>query len=203
MARQLAGRHFLQVASGRFRNNAGTGSSAVMTISNFSLVNQRLAFAKALYGLVTDVAMNAERLRCDALLSGCVFQLSCAFHFYLREIADRVYLKNSGTINSLDDLVLSLIHSDKFSSEIAELDELSKHPGSWLEQLLCYEAALFNAPRKEREKKAFQQDNLIVAVDITEIANVQPVVLTVERVGLWLDLFCALVLRQRDTSAEF
>lgn len=177
-----------------------------MAVSNFSLVNQKLAFAKSLCDLARGVATpatSAERLRQDAVLSSGVYQLSLAFHFYLREIADRCFLKNSGAINSLAELQLALAQNDKFLSEVSELDELAARSGSWLEQLQRYAQSALESPRKEKERKSFQQDNLIIAVEITAEEEVQAVCLTVELLESWQDSFRALVLRQRDTSAEF
>lgn len=177
-----------------------------MAISNFSLVNQKLAFAKSLCDLATDLSYSvasSERLRQDALLSSCAYQLSLAFHFYLREIADRCYLKNSGAISSLAELELSLAQNDRLLSEVAELSDLAKLSGSWLEQLGRYSHNALQSPRKEQEKKSFQQDNLIIAVDITAEDDGQALLLTIDLVASWLDSFRALVLRQRDTSAEF
>ncbi|OZY85036.1 hypothetical protein CBP51_17970 [Cellvibrio mixtus] len=179
-----------------------------MSISNFSLVNQKLAFAKTLCvlageaSLSSSISHSALRLRQDALLSSCAFQLSLAFHFYLREIADRSYLKNSGAISSLDELAQSLTQSDKYPSEIIELRELASQSGSWLEQLLRYTQAASQSPRKEKEQKSFPQDNLILAVDITA-SEEQSLSLTLEVVEFWAEAFRAMVLRQRDTSAEF
>lgn len=180
-----------------------------MSISNFSLVNQKLAFAKALCALADEASLSSSishsalRLRQDALLSSCALQLSLVFHFYLREIADRSYLKNSGAITSLDELEQSLAQSDKYPSEIVELRELASQSGSWLEQLLRYTQAARQSPRKEKEQKSFLQDNLILTVDITAADDEQSLSLTLEMVEFWAEAFRDMVLRQRDTSAEF
>lgn len=180
-----------------------------MSISNFSLVNQKLAFAKTLCALVRESLVSSSinhsglHLREHALLSSSVFQLSLAFHFYLREVADRNYLKSSGVISSLDELALSLAQSDKHPSEIVELQELADQQGSWLGQLLSHINESRQSPRKEKEKKSFQQDNLILAVDITAVEEVQSFPLTLELVESWLEAFRSMVMRQRDTGAEF
>jgi hypothetical protein len=178
-----------------------------MSISNFSLVNQKLAFAKSLCALAREISsvsmISAQQLRQDALLSSCALQLSLAFHFYLREIADRVYVKNSGVINSLYELELSLAQNDKSPSDVVELRDLAQQSGSWLEQLLRCSSISLQSPRKEKEKKSFQSDNLILAVEITVIDEHQPLLLTVDIIESWLKDFRELVLRHRDTSAEF
>lgn len=178
-----------------------------MSLSNFSLVNQKLAFTRSLCALARDgasrSATSAQQLQHNALLSSCALQLLQAFHFYLREIADRAYLKSSGSINSLDELELLLSQNDKFPSDVVELRDLSRQAGSWLEQLLCYSLTSLQSPQKNKEKKSFPQENLIMAVEITAIEERQLVPLTVSTIEWWLENFRALVLRQRDTSAEF
>lgn len=178
-----------------------------MSISNFSLVNQKLAFAKSLCTFAREISSvsmtSAQQLQQDALLSSCALQLSLAFHFYLREIADRVYLKNSSAISSLYELELSLAQADKFPSDVVELRDLAQQSGSWLEQLLRCSLLSLQSPRKEKEKKSFQSDNLILAVEITAIDEEQSPLLTVDVIESWLEDFRVLVLRHRDTSAEF
>ncbi len=176
-----------------------------MSISNFSLVNQKLAFVNSLCMLAQEPSSSgnsAQRLRQDAILSSCVLQLSLAFHFYLREIADRSLLKDSNFITSLDGLESSLAQQDKSSSEVAELREIAGCSGSWLEQLWCYEQAAWQSPVKEKAQKTAKQDNLILAVDITAAKDpLSP--LTIDLVTSWLEQFRSLVLRQRDINAEF
>lgn len=178
-----------------------------MFISNFSLVNQKLAFARSLCIFAKEIpsisATNDQQLQQNALLNSCALQLSQAFHFYLREVADRVYLKNSGSISSLDELELSLAQNDKSPCDVVELRHLTEQTGSWLEQLLRYSFDSMQSPRKGKEKKSFTPDNLIAAVEITTLNEKQPISLTVGTIEFWLESFQALALRQRDTSTEF
>ncbi len=153
-------------------------------------------------GLAVPTA-SAERLRQDALLAGCAFQLSRAFLFYLREIADRVHLKNSGAINSLSELEQLLAQADKCSQDVAELCQLNEQEDSWLWQLQRYARESMQSPVKEREQKSFPQENLINVVNLTAFDEPEPVALTLEMLGFWQEAFRGLVLRQRDTGAEF
>lgn len=178
-----------------------------MSISNFSLVNQKLAFAKSLCAFAKEIssfsATNTQRLQQDALLNSCALQLSQAFHFYSREVADRVHLKNSGSISSLDELEVLLAQNDKSPCDVVELRSLAQQTDSWLEQLLRYSLDSMQSPRKDKERKSFTPDNLIAAVEITAFDEKQPISLTVDTIEFWLEGFHALALRQRDTSTEF
>jgi hypothetical protein len=178
-----------------------------MAISNFSLVNQKLAFAKSLFTLTRErapvFAEGAQQLQQDALLSSCALQLRLAFHFYLREIADRMAMKNSAAISSLEELESSLAQQDKTSSDVTELRDLVQQSESWLAQLLRWAQASQQSPRKEKEKKSFHSENLILAVDITAHEEQQVSVLTLAEIEHWLESFRVLVLRQRDISSEF
>lgn len=178
-----------------------------MSISNFSLVNQKLAFAKSLLDLVNQSPMqagtSAHRLQQEALLSSVLLQLVVAFHFYLREVADRVHLKNSGAIESLQDLKLACEQYDRSALEVDELLNLSQAPGGWLAEITRYKILLFSSPQKQKEKKSFGTENQIAFIDLTGIEEERAVALTAAMLEQWLAEFRQLVLRHRDTGAEF
>lgn len=179
----------------------------IMFISNFTLVNQKLAFARSILALTAQNSMavdsGARRLQQDALLSSVAFQLRLAFHFYLREIADRVHLKNVAAIESLSDLKSALEQGGRFLLEVDELLNLSLADGSWLAELNRYAEYLFASPQKQKEQKAFVDDNQIAIVDLTSVDEFQAFILNQVTVELWLTEFCALVMRHRETGAEF
>lgn len=177
-----------------------------MAINNFSLVNQRFAFAGSLLSSVSELGKSlsgAGKLHRDALLSSCMLQLAIAYHFYLREIADRAHLKNSALISSLKELESSLLESDRFSSDVAELLELVHQKESWLVQLERYSEEVLRSPAKEKIAKSFQSDDLIAVVDVMAIETRENLPLTLDSVAALLNAFRGMILRQRDAGAEF
>ncbi len=177
-----------------------------MQVTNFSLVNQAFAFAKAIHGMASDmdsISTSAERLLREALFTACAFHLARAFHFYIREIADRALLKNTESISSLAELQQALMQRGVYSQDLEELSELAEQKGSWLWQLQLHSKEIMRSPPKEQEKKAFPQDNLILAVDLTSIEAGTRLVLTSDLLRDWQHAFRSLVSRQRETGAEF
>lgn len=177
-----------------------------MTISHLSLVNQKLAYANVIIRNLEDStsAINAaQKLNQQALGDAVVFHLMTALHFYLRELAEHQSIKNLSAINSTQDLIESLEQADRISSESIELHALSQTPGSWLCQLLNYHDHLLQSPKKRKEKKSFGQENLIVLVELTEAEDQAPLALSKDALKSWLSSFHDLIIRQRETSAEF
>jgi hypothetical protein len=81
--------------------------------------------------------------------------------------------------------------------------ELVQTTDTWLNQLTRYYDLLFLSPEKPKAKKAFGQENRIELIELTEI-DIQPTLqLTPALLASWLDSFRALVIRQRETSAEY
>ena len=71
-----------------------------MANSSLSLVNQKLAYARALIKQASPLSNStttSERLQLRALLDASVFHLMCGIHHYLREIAENYRVKNVGT----------------------------------------------------------------------------------------------------------
>jgi len=177
-----------------------------MTISHLSLVNQKLAYAKVIIRSLEDQIAEfntAQKLNRQALSDAVVFHLVVALHFYLRELAERQSIKDLTAINSTQDLVRALEQADRVSSESIELHTLSQTPDSWLYQLLDYHDQLMKSPQKPKEKKSFGQENLIVLVELTEAGNRAPLELTANLLSSWHNSFRDLIIRQRETSAEF
>ena len=177
-----------------------------MSISHLSLVNQKLAFAGATLSLLNSPSgeqINSRKLELQALGDAAVFHMMMALHFYLRELAELHQIKNPAAIYSVQDLNTALLQLDKTSSVSSEIVALSQLNGSWLNQLIQYYEQLSKSPQKPKDKKAFGQEHLIEIVELTE-ANGQPSInLTPELLTLWLESFRALVIRQRETSAEY
>lgn len=177
-----------------------------MPISHLSLVNQKLAFARATISLLNDSSeeqKNARKLEYQALCDAAVFHMMMALHFYLRELAEHHQIKNPSAIHSVQDLSAALQQLDKTSSVSSEILTLSELDDSWLNQLIQYFEQLSKSPEKLKEKKAFGQEHLIEIVELTEVDGQRPIDLTPELLTLWLESFRALVARQRETSAEY
>lgn len=173
-----------------------------MSISHLSLVNQKLAYASAIIRLLNEHSAR-QPLEHQALVDAAAFHLAMGLHFYLRELAEHHRIKNLSAINSVQDLVAALQQSDSTSSESSELLSLTETNETWLNQLTGYYAQLSKSPGKPKAKKAFGQENLIELVELTEADETPLLKLTPELLVSWLDSFRALVLRQRDTSAEY
>ena len=177
-----------------------------MTISHLSLVNQKLAFAKATIGLFNkslDEQKNARKLETQALAEAAVFHMMMALHFYLRELAEHHQIKNPSAICSVKDLCAALQQIDKTSSESAELFALSQLKDSWLSQLTEYYGQLSKSPEKPKEKKSFGQESLIALVEVDEVHGRPLLDLTSALLASWLENFCTLVIRHRETCAEY
>jgi hypothetical protein len=173
-----------------------------MSISHLSLVNQKLAFAGAIIRLLNAPQIR-QPLEQQALVDAAAFHLAMGLHFYLRELAEHHRIKNVSAIYSVQDLVAALQQSDSTSSESSELLSLTQANGTWLHQLTGYYTQLSKSPEKPKEKKAFGQENLIDLVELTEVDESPLLKLTPELLASWFDNFRVLVLRQRDTSAEY
>lgn len=177
-----------------------------MPISHLSLVNQKLAFAGFTITLLNgslDRQKSGQKLEFQALCDAAVFHMMMALHFYLRELAEHHQIKNSSAIHSIQDLSTALRQLDKVSSVSSEILTLSELDGSWLNQLIQYFDQLSKSPEKLKEKKAFGQEHLIEIVELTEVDGQRPIDLTPELLTLWFESFRALVIRQRETNAEY
>ena len=177
-----------------------------MSISHLSLVNQKLAYASAIINLLNTPLVELQAvhsLQHQALGDAAVFHLVMALHFYLRELAEHHRIKNLSTINSLQDLDAALRQMDRTSSESSEVFELAQTGETWLNQLMRYYDQLPRSPAKPKEKKAFGQENRIDLIELTEEENDAPLQVTPELLAWWLNSFRALVIRQRETSAEY
>src|SRR5690606_30182725 len=109
-----------------------------MSVNSLSLVNQKLAYARALLALVQVRGTHekaADALQRKALLDAAVSHLVCAHQHYLRELAESLRVKLSPSIKSERDLVDALTELGKTSSEALELLSLRTKDGSWLASL--------------------------------------------------------------------
>ena len=165
-------------------------------MANLSLtrVNQKLMQARLLVQGVDEESLTPVHR--NALLEGGAFHLICAYQHYLREIAENYGLKNVITLRNEVDLTSAFEVALKFPVEAQELSDLRKNPESWLSQLTAYYDSLWRVPTVAERQES---ENLIKLVSTDEAA---PEV-TLNLMHSWQRDFTSLVLRQRETSAEF
>lgn len=165
-------------------------------MANLSLtrVNQKLAQAKLLISDVDEHSLKPIHL--NSVLEATAFHLVCAYQHYIREIAETYTLKHAAGLQNESDLIKAFEAAKKHPAEAEELSALRSHSTSWLAELQTYYDSLWQMPKLSNPQTS---ENLINLVDIDKI--VVPV--TIELVRQWHVEFVALVLRQRETSAEF
>jgi hypothetical protein len=164
-------------------------------MANLSLtrVNQKLAQTKLLIADVDDETL--KPIHRNSLLEATAFHLVCAYQHYLRELAETYGLKHAVSFQTESDLIKAFEAAKKHPAEAEELAALRLDASSWLVQLQTYYDSLWQAPRLVNP----QSDELISLVDLDKMNT--PV--TIESVRQWHLELVALVLRQRETSAEF
>jgi hypothetical protein len=176
-----------------------------MAITHLSLVNQKLVYANTLIAMATahgEPASTTQRLELQALIDSAVLHLALAYGFYLRELGENYRIKGLVHINQAKQLAAALADANKSPSEAQELVDLEQEPQSWLSLMLAANTALHRSPEPLKPQKAFPSDGLISTLDVSDTPDslpaVDPAVLAV-----WLVEFRTLVLRQRETSAEY
>ena len=175
--------------------------------SHLSLVNQKLGFATVTLSPLENLTeMEAGKLSLvqKATCESVLLHLYTAFHFYLRELAESNGIKNPETIDSLQALVTALNQLERQPSEVIELQDLAAYQGGWLNSFLRQYEGVFKSPPKETEKKSFGTENFIELVDLTEQQEESlDKALNIGSLKYWLNEFKSLVLRQRETGAEY
>lgn len=166
-------------------------------MANLSLtrVNQKLTQAKLLLQREDEAALSPVHR--NAILEGAAFHLVCAHQHYLRELAENYGVKNVVAVQSEQDLIAAFDTVKKYAVEALELSGLRKQPTSWLSQLQAYYDSLWRIPVRSEGQ---QGDNLIRLVDADTVNQPE---IDFELVRSWQSQFAALVVRQRETSAEF
>lgn len=164
-------------------------------MANLSLtrVNQKLMQAKSLLQHADESSVAPVHL--NAVLEGAAFHLICAYQHYLRELAETYGLKNILSLRTEAELVSAFEAASKYPAEAEELVALRKDGSSWLAQLQVYYDSLWRQPVVNDVRDA---ENLIGLVDIDSAVEVN-----LALINAWQGDFTALVMRQRETSAEF
>lgn len=176
-----------------------------MAITHLSLVNQTLVNAGTLLGMLTALGVpetTSQRLQHRVLMDSSVLHLARAYGFYLRELGENYRIKGLAHISRADQLALALLNVDKSPSEAQELVALEKDAQSWLSQMLAADLALHASPEQPKPAKAFTPEGLISVVDMSDEITLSPS-LDLALLELWLAEFRSLILRQRETSAEY
>ena len=165
-------------------------------MANLSLtrVNQKLAQAKLLISGVDEDSL--KPLHRTALMEASAFHLVCAYQHYVREIAETYGLKHATGLKDETDLMKAFEAAKKHPAEAEELIALRLNVNSWLAQLQNYYDSLWQVPKSVSPHAT---EGLISLVDVDKI--VVPV--NFKLIQEWHAEFVALVLRQRETSAEF
>ncbi len=172
--------------------------------THFSLVNQKLSYAASLLRIDLPELNQRKGLRFQqaAILEATILHLYSAYQFYLRELAENNGVKNPGQITSFRSLRDELAKTQTLSADLMELENLLADSTSWLACALSYYQAIFKSPVKPVEKKTFiKNEALIVLVEETVAEESEQ--LNSELVKSWLSEFQSLILRQRETGAEY
>lgn len=170
-----------------------------MAATSLSLVNQKLAFCRALMKLIRQEPEPREasaRMRCQSLLDAAAFHLFCAYRHYLREVAENYMVANSADIVSEDDLINALQRMGKVPSEARELKGLREDSDSWLTEL----QSAYEACWQLSDPVAMSQRIQVMDLDAPKGRSKS---VTRERLESWFDAFGRLIERQRETSAEY
>lgn len=161
-------------------------------------VNQKLAQAKAVIDSADKAALTSIQL--NSLQEAAAFHLMCGYQHYLREIAETYWLKNSADIRTEADLITAFETAKKHPVEAEELIALRNEENSWLGQIHSYYKSLWTVPVITLSDT--QNDDLLIkAVTLESVFDIAEVDLTL--IASWHSSFAALVMRQRETSAEF
>ena len=169
-------------------------------MANLSLtrVNQKLAQARLLIVGVDEESLAAVHR--NSLMEAAAFHLICAYQHYLRELAEAYGLKPVIDVRTEVDLATAFEAAKKHPAEADELLVLRNDSHSWLFRLQGYYESLWHAPKPSNSQSNDQSnDNLISSVNLDVIADL----ISMENLREWHSDFVALVMRQRETSAEF
>lgn len=169
-----------------------------MAASSLSLVNQKLAYCRAMMKLnqAEPAPKRADdRLKRQALLDAGTFHLLCAYHHYLRELAENYAVPDTAHIRSEQDLLRALERLGKDPSESRELQALNDDADSWLTGLRNAYQTFWQPPAGDSVQR----------IDVVDLDAPRSAARPVSRENLeaWYLAFNALVERQRETSAEY
>lgn len=175
-----------------------------MSVNSLSLVNQKLAYARALLALVPvrgNHEKAADALQRKALLDATVSHLVCAHQHYLRELAESLRLTLSTSIKTERDLIDALTGLGKTSSEVHELLALRTKDDSWLASLYRSYEQQWTMSVTPPVSRTPTGENLIGAVAVDHNSEATEASLT--NVTIWYNALADVIQRQRETCAEY
>lgn len=190
MAKQLAGKLFINLANGMSANK----------VSDFSRVNQRLLQSRFLLQQARNLSQEfLSPLQHEALINSVLMHLKLALIFYWRELGSYSRLKNAYQIQSLQDLQAELKKQNLHSQTVEELIDLQAARGSWLRRLQTAINDLTLSESPLPEAKAFAvNDNQIPLVQMEDDES-----LSLDDLEKLIQEFMLLTQRQRVVLAEF
>lgn len=174
--------------------------------SHLSLVNQKFGFANSILSFLDDlpeIESSRQKIQRQALCESVLHHIYVAFHFYLRELAENNGVKNADAIETLQSLVSALSQLGKSPSEVLELQDIANDKDSWLRALLGLHDQILKSPPRKVEKKAFGSENLIELIELDQKENFILTDIDPRLLKTWVEKFKVLVMRQRETGAEY
>lgn len=175
-----------------------------MPVTCLSLVNQKLAYARALLNLALAQDFDGtakNQLLQRALFDAVVAHLVCAYQHYLRELGESYRIKQLSLIKNERDLIAVFSEQGKTSSEIDELVQLKADSTSWLSRLFNSFERQSALPNPSVQVAPAKDENLISLFEVNE--DSVEVSTSLDDLAQWLQQFIALIQRQRETSAEY
>ncbi|MBQ0712604.1 MAG: hypothetical protein KBT53_06570 [Porticoccus sp.] len=161
-----------------------------------SAVNQKLCFSHLLLGQLQPDHNGTAQLE-EALCESVLYQLFCAYHHYLREVATTYQFKSPESILTVSDLVSGLASINKHPGEAQEMSNLEGNPDSWLCKMLsAYEQ--LSQPPQQKAKTAEFSPIAVMQVDQQDDA----VTLGEKPLRHWYECFEEMVDRHRSLMIE-
>ncbi len=167
-----------------------------MSVSDLSLVNQRLSYARILLDDLKNKDSLGNSLKSRALLDASIFHLNCAYSHYLREIRAQYLLPVIQGAVSIEAIRKELKGRGIVSGELDELAQLEASASNWLKYL----QAAFNQCWEQVAVDSTPSNNMITVVNLDAAKTVTP---TLEGVLLWSGALIELISRQRESSVEY
>jgi Family of unknown function (DUF6586) len=159
-------------------------------------VNQKLYFSKLLLEQLQPDHNCTAQLE-EALRESVLYQLFCAYHHYLREVATTYQFKSPESIVIVDDLISCLASINKCPGEAQEMCNLEGDPDSWLCQMLSAYGQL-SQPLQPKAKTA---ESSPIAVTQLDQQN-DTVTFGEKQLRRWYEHFEEMVNRHRSLMIE-
>ncbi len=162
-------------------------------------VQQKRAHCRMMLRWVEQHSEVARQER-EALLQGALIHLAVACRLYLREIANRLALKQVDAIFSVPELLQALPAGESIHESVSELQSQI-----WLSEIFAAERKLLNPlpPIDTPASVVSSQASGLIAVDSGPLTNREPEGLELRDLHRWFTEFEDLVERHRQVYQEF